>query len=212
MLRPAAPRSGFFERDEFEAVCAQLPSDIELAARLGFTYGFRITSEVLPLTKAQVDLQAGKVMLYPGMTKGGEGRLIFLTPELKIALADQLDRVRALEGELSMLIPWVFPLPHGPSKGSHRRRICWTWRKACQRAGMPGRWKHDLRRTAVRNLVNAGVSERVAMKITGHKTRSIFDRYHVVSPGDLRNAMRKITQAQGVQNGAQRPEGGAVPP
>ena len=41
-------------------------------------------------------------------------------------------------------------------------------------------------------MVNAGVSERVAMSITGHKARSVFDRYHVVSPGDLQDAARRI--------------------
>ena len=63
---------------------------------------------------------------------------------------------------------------------------------ACRKAHVVGVLRHDMRRSAVRNLVNAGVPERVAMTITGHRTRSIFDRYHIISPADLQDASRKL--------------------
>src|SRR5207248_7413632 len=68
-----------------------------------------------------------------------------------------------------------------------------AWAAACTAAGCPGRLAHDFRRSAARNLVRRGVTEGVAMQITGHKTRSIFDRYNITSRTDVREAMRKIS-------------------
>jgi integrase len=170
----------------------ELPTDLALVARIAYTFGWRLTDEVLPLTRSQVDLEAGTLRFLPEGSENGDGRLVYLTPELRAGLADQLARVRALERELGRIIPHVFPALRGSRKGERRKSMSWTWRHACKRAGLSGKWKHDLRRTAVRDMVNAGISERVAMKITGHRTRSTFDRYHIVSPGDLRDAARMM--------------------
>lgn len=70
-----------------------------------------------------------------------------------------------------------------------------AWKVACRAAGCPGRIPHDLRRTAIRNFVRSGTSENVAMKLSGHKTRSVFDRYDMVSGDDLREAARNLNVA-----------------
>jgi hypothetical protein len=70
-----------------------------------------------------------------------------------------------------------------------------SWRKACARAGVAGTTFHDLRRSAVRNFDDAGVSETVGMKLSGHKTPSVYRRYRITNTGDLRKALAKVEAA-----------------
>jgi integrase len=210
-LKEAAPRSGFFEREQFLAVRAKLPEDLQTAVDLAYAFGWRMQSEVLPLRWAQVDLVAGTLRLEPGETKNDDARKVWLTPELRAALRVRRERVRELERRTGQIIPFVFPhlrgsdprTPHAPKRtvlGAPRCDFRRAWLTACTAAGVPGRLRHDFRRTAVRNLVSAGVPERVAMTVTGHKTRSVFDRYHIVASADLKRASDLLAAAAAAPN------------
>jgi len=171
---PRNARQGFFETEELDRVLAKLPPALRPVVAFCYLTGWRCKSEVLPLTWAQVDWRARIVRLEPGTTKNKEGR------EFPFGA---LPALRALlEGQLAAAEPvsarFVF-------FGSAGRRLDYkpvrkAWRSACRAAKVPGRLLHDLRRTAVRNLVRAGVPQVVAMSLTGHKTAAVFHRYAII--------------------------------
>jgi integrase len=99
------------------------------------------------------------------------------------------------------ICPLVFNRDGEPIEGFKR-----SWKTACRKAGCPGRLIHDFRRTAVRNLVRAGISEGVAMKMTGHVTRSVFERYNITSEADLAEAGRRLQVFHGQSLGKVAPD------
>jgi integrase len=211
-LKEASPRQGFFERERYDAVRARLLPDVRVATDLAYAFGWRVGDEVLTLERRQIDLKADTIRLDPGTTKNDDGRLVYLTPALKAALGEQLDRVDAFARKLGRIIPFVFPHytdgPRNPKtgqrrylKGDRRKDFRKRWATACKRAGSPGSLRHDFRRTAVRDIVNDGTPEKVAMIITGHKTRAVFDRYHIVAPGDLKAATGRMAARVGHSSG-----------
>jgi len=195
-LQEAPPRSGFFEPAEFEAVRAHLPDYLKPPVEFMYCTGWR-KQELLGLEWGRVDLRAGVVRLDPGQTKNREGRTfpVAALPALGEVLHAQRERVTALERATGQIIPWVFPSPSGRRIVSFRR----AWKTACQAVGLLGKIPHDFRRTAVRNLERAGVPRSVAMKLTGHKTDSVYQRYAIVSEADLREGVAKLARLHAAQ-------------
>jgi site-specific recombinase XerD len=150
-----------------------------------------------------VDFQAGVVRLELRSTKNDEGRTFPFDalPALQRLLKRQRARTTALERATGQIIPNVFHRRGQPVRYFRRAwlsaldRAAHTTRggvRAVVRPELLGRIPHDFRRTAVRNLVRAGVPERVAMQLTGHKTRSVFDRYNIVNERDLRDGVTRL--------------------
>jgi integrase len=178
MQKESAPRKGFLEYEEFQRLRQELPEDLRPLLTVGFYTGMRL-GEILGLKWANVSFLDAQIRLDPGSTKNDEPRTIPLTGEL-------LEMLKILRQKASGC-EFVFSR-HGRPVRSFRK----AWTSACTRAKLPGLLFHDLRRTGVRNLVRAGVPEGVAMKISGHRTRAIFERYNIVSGRDLADAARKL--------------------
>jgi integrase len=118
---------------------------------------------------------------------------VLLTPQHEADIADQLSRVRALEREMGIISPWLFVHLRGPHRGKHIRAFDRRWQRMCREAGCGGMLRYDLGRTAAREMVGLGMSEKVIMQIGGWKTRSMFDRHYFMAERDLRDATRRLT-------------------
>jgi site-specific recombinase XerD len=187
-IRVQNARTGWVSDADISAIIKQLPEPLRAPIRFAYLTGWRLTSEVLTLTWAQVTADA--VRLEPGTTKSGEGREWPLAahPELAQIIEGQRAFTAAERERTGQIIKWVFHR----NGGRQIRNIKEAWTRACRRAGRPGLLRHDLRRSAVRNLERAGVPRSVAMKLVGHKTESIYRRYAIVAPHDLAAGVEKL--------------------
>lgn len=130
---------------------AQLPEFYQGPVIFAYHTGWR-QGEVLDLQWSNVDIKENTVALDVGSTKNEEGRVVYMTEDLKALLQAQWEERKA-SGKLS---PYVFPHEAWTNR-IIKTSFNWAWRKACKKAGYPEKLYHDLRRTAVRNMVRTGI-------------------------------------------------------
>ena len=214
-LKEAAPRKGFLEADQYHAITQACPELwFRAMVEVANTYGWRST-EIKGLRSDQVDLANRSIRLNPGSTKNDEARLVFMTDAVYTLLSEC---VRGKKGD-----DYVFTRANGKAVLDFRatwHNACvaagvgkWMCPKCegqkldvkgeCSHCGQTWKrrdWRyrgaifHDWRRTGVRGMVRRGIPELVGMKISGHKTRSVYDRYNILNETDLRDAARKMNK------------------
>lgn len=210
LLKEAAPRQGFVKPADFETVVSHLPEYLQDFARADRIIGRR-KKQLAALEWPDVDRQAQYISFRRETEKNGEPSRIPFIDEL----ADVFDRRwkgREYQTPTGPALSRFVFHRNGKPIGDFRK----AWAKACIAAGFAtaklrdgrpvldrkGRpvmkaslLFHDLRRSAVRNLTDAGVDQVVAMKITGHKTASVFHRYRIVNDDDVKHALERTEAA-----------------
>jgi integrase len=189
-------RTGFVEDGDYSKLadaCAGIGVWMRALFETAYNYGWRI-SELQNLKVRQIDLLSKTIRLNSGETKNDDGRLVVMTSRVQSLMSECVSGKQPDES--------VFTRSGGKAVKDFRV----AWEKVCTQAGLPGLLFHDLRRTAVRNMVRSGIPEVVAMRISGHRTRAIFDRYNIVSESDLREAAGKLDNRADTLDAVQRSE------
>jgi integrase len=178
-------RRGFFTEAEVRRVLTNLPSELADFTLFAWLTGMR-KGEIASLRWE--DFDGDCIRLRAEDAKNGTARLIPLEGEL-VELIERRKTARPFEIQgMSMLSGLIFH-----RAGEAIREFRKSWATACRLAGAQ-RLFHDLRRSACRNMVAAGVAQVTAMQLSGHKTDSMFRRYAIVAENDMRAALR-MTQS-----------------
>jgi integrase len=181
-------RKGFVTPEQYYALLAELPEHLRSITCVAYHVANR-KGELLRLEWSDVELDGDPPVftLWPGETKNKDGRT------LPILSGQMLDTLRRLKAERDGKWPkakHVFLNAHGKPLDYHMMRK--DWDDACTRAGFPGLLFHDLRRSAVRNLRRAGVTQKVAREFSGHKTDAVFNRYNITDFDDLKDGAARL--------------------
>jgi len=180
-------RQGFIEVWEYREILKHLPEYLRPLITFLYKTGWR-KSEALNLTWDMVDFNRRQVRLPAGYTKNNRPRIFPFDEELE----GIFKRLWNEKEQRKIEIPNVFL---NEQKTGPVLDFRGSWDNACDKAKIGKRLIHDMRRSAVRNMVESGVSEKVAMELSGHLTRTVFENYHIVSTGDLVKAVEKVSAA-----------------
>lgn len=174
-------REGFLDHSDYQKL-----RDCLDRARIAFVIGYHVGNrkgEILKLEWSMVDFRANELHLPQRLTKNKKPRTLPLYGDLRHFL-----EMAKVERDLKHPhCKWVCA-----EDGKQIKCFKGEWAAATKSAGVPDLLFHDLRRTGVRNMVRAGISETVAMRISGHLTRSVFDRYDIGSKKDVSDAGKKM--------------------
>ena len=181
-------REGFLSREQYEALLAELPPHLQTLLVLGYHLGMR-RGELLKLKWSQIDWDANSIRLEKKQTKSKQSRVAPLYGELRSWLEAAYT---ARDSDCETLVAYVPRRKKDPAKGESVEETKTAWASARIRAGVPDALIHDLRRAAVTNMLAAGISEKQAMLISGHKTRSMIDRYQIIDARDIELAGQKM--------------------
>ena len=153
------------------------------------------------LERRHVNLDTGALTL--DKTKNGDSRCAYLPAELVAQLREHLASLDAYQVKVGRVFRRVFIYTDGQQRGQQVGLFRKPWRRACRAAGKPGTIVHDLRRSGIRNMIRNGISETVAMRVSGHRTSSMFRRYNITSDEDLRAVAERMGMSAGItQSGA----------
>ena len=196
LLKEPGARKGFLSLEKFEELCGVLPTHLRPLITFLYYCGVRL-GEARQIEWHQVNLKHRLIRLEDDQTKNSEARVVPLPSVLINMLEEIKPKTDPVFSDTNLRTEWARACAAVGLGSIHKEESDKnTWHR------YTGLIVHDLRRSAIRNLVNAGVPEKVAMRISGHKTRAVFDRYHIVSTDDVTNAMRALESAT-VQNGKQ---------
>ncbi|HJY08054.1 MAG TPA: site-specific integrase [Bryobacteraceae bacterium] len=186
-------REGFLEADRYRLILDALTDEIKPVFVVAYHLGMR-TGELLKIKRSWVDLDEGLIYVNGRVTKNKNPKVAPIYGDMRPWLEMLLSR-GAVESPKCI---WLFSRNGKPVKDFKA-----DWAQACEKADVPGLLFHDLRRTAVRNMIRAGVPEKVAMQISGHKTASMLWRYNITDARDIKDAGKRTERYLEAQRGEQ---------